>query len=254
MPARRQDFLRINMKFTPLASSSRGNAYLVEAEGVSPLLLEAGIPIRQLREKLGFNLSGLAGCLVSHEHGDHAKAVKDLLKAGVDCWMSKGTATALGVVDHHRCLSNFGTWGTWELFDNAINEKDHWRVKPFALEHDAAEPLGFLIANGDERLLFIPDTAYVENRFDGVTIAAIECNHISDILSNNIIKGSIPAVVGKRVRRNHMSLSTVLAMLKANDLSKCRAIYLLHLSDGNSDEQRMKREVQEATGIPVKIC
>jgi len=41
------------------------------------------------------------------------------------------------------------------------------------------------------------------------------------------------------------------AMLKANDLSKCREIHLLHLSDGNSDEQLMRQKVEAATGIPT---
>jgi phosphoribosyl 1,2-cyclic phosphodiesterase len=232
--------------FRSIASGSSGNAYLVEADGVAPLLLEAGIPIKKLRESLNFGLTGLAGCLISHEHMDHAKAVKDLLKAGVDCHMSRGTAEALGMLNHHRIQLFLDNPGIWYF--------DGWTVYTFGLEHDAAEPLGFLIGHGTERLLFIPDTAYVEPRFDGVTIAAVECNHIGDILSENIIEGHIPAVVGKRVRRNHMSLEQVIALLKANDLSRCRRIYLLHLSNGNSDERRMVRAVQEATGIPTEAC
>ncbi len=231
--------------FTPIASSSKGNAYIVEASGVAPLLLEAGLPIKALREKLGFGLSGYAGCLVSHEHLDHAKAVKDLLRAGIDCWMSPGTAGALGVGHHHR---------VHPLLSGVTQAVGQWIIRSFELEHDAAEPLGFFIGHGDERLLFIPDTAYVRDRFDGVTVAAIECNHVEDRLSENIQGGHVPAVVGRRVRRNHMSLGTVIDMLKANDLSRCRAIYLLHLSDANSDELRMKQEVQAATGIPVEIC
>lgn len=233
--------------FTSLASSSKGNAYLVSAPGAAPLLLEAGLPIRAMRERLNFGLSGLAGCLVSHEHGDHSKAVKDLLKAGVDCSMSIGTAKALGVEGHHRLIiAQAGMGGGLS--------GSGWYVLPFHLEHDAADPLGFLIGHGDDRLLFIPDTAYVENRFEGVTTIAIECNHVEDILSENIQRGSIPSVVGRRVRRSHMGLQTVIDMLKANDLSRCRHIYLLHLSDGNSDERRMVAEVQAATGIPTDAC
>jgi len=177
---------------------------------------------------------------------DHAKGVKDLLKAGVDCWMSAGTAEALGVFGHHRhCLL---------LPDDTATLGNGWTVKPFDLQHDASEPLGFLIGHKDERLLFVPDTAYVENRFAGVTLAAIECNHVESILSQNIVSGRVDPSLGKRIRRNHMSLETAIAMLKANDLSKCRKIFLLHLSDANSDEQRMKLEIQQATGIPTEIC
>lgn len=56
------------VKFKPIASSSKGNCYIVEAEGSKPLLLEAGIPIKKIREALNFGLSNLAGCLISHEH------------------------------------------------------------------------------------------------------------------------------------------------------------------------------------------
>ncbi len=233
------------MNFIPLASSSKGNAYLVEAAGVAPLLLEAGIPVKQLRERLNFGLSGLAGCLVSHEHGDHAKAVKDLLKAGVDCWMSKGTAEALGpdVYNHHRIYC-------FDPFPSQVRIAA-WEVLPFKLEHDAAGPLGFFIGHENERLLFIPDTAYVKNRFEGVTILATECNNIGDILFENIQGGRIPAALGQRIRHSHMSLETLIEMLKANDLSRCRQIWLLHLSDSNSDEARMIKAVQEATGVPT---
>ncbi len=237
------------MNFIPLASSSRGNAYLLKSEGAAPLLLEAGLPIKQLRDKLrevGVNLSDLVGCLISHEHGDHSKAVNDLLKAGVDCFMSTGTAMALQIYDRHRCF-------VLRRAPNAGNI-EHWHVTTFNLQHDAHEPIGFLIAHGNDRLLFIPDTAYVENRFQGVTMISVECNNISEILSRNILEGNLPAVVGRRVRRNHMSLETLIAMLKANDLSLCRQIFLMHLSDGNSDERRMKKEVQQATGIPTVAC
>ena len=43
-------------------------------------------------------------------------------------------------------------------------------------------------------------------------------------------------------------------LLKANDLSKVQQIWLLHLSDGNSDEKRFKREIQELTGKPTFIA
>lgn len=232
------------MEFIPLASSSRGNAYLVKDQGASPLLLEAGLPINRLRDKLrehGVMLSDLAGCLVSHEHQDHAKAVKDLLKVGVDCYMSEATGTALGVVEHHR----FHT-----IFRQAFYVWDWW-VIPFDLEHDATEPKGFFITHGTDRLLFIPDTAYVQNRFESPTIISVECNNIAELLSKNIQEGYIPAIVGKRVRRSHMSLENLISMLKANDLSRTRQIFLMHLSDGNSDERRMKEEIQAATGIPT---
>lgn len=233
------------MKFTSFASSSRGNAYLLQVEGTQPLLLEAGLPINRLRGKLrenGVSLSDLAGCLVSHEHGDHSKAVKDLLLHGVDCYMSKGTAKALEIEYHHR---------VHPLFLDMTEGIQRWRVRVFPTEHDAAEPIGFLIKHETEVLLFAPDGAFIQNRFEGITLIAVECNFQSEILSKNILSGPLPAIVGHRVRRSHFSLDNVISFLKANDLSRCGVIYLMHLSDGNSDEKRMKEEIQAATGIPT---
>jgi len=174
---------------------------------------------------------------------DHAKAVDDLLRAGVDCWMSKGTADIMGWDGHHR---------TKVLAPNVLTTIGTWTVLPFPLEHDAAEPVGFLIQALDgDKLAFIPDTEFIRNRFQGVTVLAIECNNVEEILSSNIINGTVNEALGHRVRRSHMSLERVIAMLKANDLSQCREIWLLHLSDSNSDEVRMIRTVQEATGIPT---
>ncbi len=59
------------MRFVTLASSSRGNCYILIADTGQALLLEAGIPIKKIREGLfahGISLSDLAGCLISHEH------------------------------------------------------------------------------------------------------------------------------------------------------------------------------------------
>jgi phosphoribosyl 1,2-cyclic phosphodiesterase len=233
------------MNFKPVASSSRGNCYLLESPGVPSLLIEAGIPVKAVREALGFTLSDIAGCLISHEHGDHSKGVKDLLKAGVDVYTSQETAAALGISDHHRhvVISSEHVYSMWD-----------WKVLPFGLHHDVPCH-GFMIASPDgDRLLFIPDTSYIRNRFAGINIIAIEANYVADQLSENIHKGAVPASLGHRVRRNHMSLDSVIAMLKANDLSACREIWLLHLSDQNSDEARMVRAVQKATGIPCRAC
>src|SRR5690606_21236594 len=82
-----------------LASSSAGNAYLV-SDGRTPLLIECGLPFRDLRQRLGFGVTSLAGCLLSHEHADHARAARDILRAGVDLYATWGTVNALELTGH----------------------------------------------------------------------------------------------------------------------------------------------------------
>lgn len=87
------------MIFKQYASSSSGNMYTVESQNTT-MLIEAGIPIADIKKHLNFNLHTVSACLISHEHGDHAKACKDLLVAGVDVYTSAGTAEALKVSGH----------------------------------------------------------------------------------------------------------------------------------------------------------
>ena len=236
------------MEFISLASSSKGNLYMVKADGAAPLLIEAGLPLSAIRDKLrehGVSLSDLAGVLVSHEHLDHARGVKDLLPKGIDCFMSRGTAEELEVWGHYR---------VHPLFQDMTEGIGPWRVNVFPLEHDAREPLGFVVSHGTDRLLFIPDTGIIHHTFTGITLAAAEANHVTELLVNNVMEGHLPACVGRRIGASHMSLENLITMLKAQDLSRCQQIFLLHLSDGNSDEARMVREVERAVGIPTTAC
>lgn len=57
-----------------------------------------------------------------------------------------------------------------------------------------------------------------------------------------------------RLLQSHFSLENVKGFLKANDLSQCQEIILLHLSDRNSDADRMFREIYVETGIMPKIA
>lgn len=230
---------------TTLASSSKGNCYHV-TDGSTPLLLECGIPYKEIQKKLNFKTSEIKGCLVSHEHKDHSKAMQDVMKAGIDCYMSPGTAKALNLTGGHRGkivqpLQQFHI--------------DTWTILPFETQHDAAWPLGFLLANqAGERLLFVTDTYYIKYRFSGLNVIAVECNYAADILKANVEAGLVDVAMKNRLLQSHFSLDNVKEFLKANDLSKVSEIHLLHLSDSNSDADRFKREIQQLTGKMVYVA
>lgn len=226
-----------------IATGSKGNAYIV-TDGITPLLLECGISYRDIQRAFGFKMSQVAGCLVSHEHGDHIKSLKDILKAGIDVYMSEGTKQAIGS-DHHRIQTvkpkKQFTLGTWTIM-------------PFDTEHDVSEPMGFLLANRlGEKLLFATDTYFIRYRFPGLTHIMVECNYDMGILNENIASGRVPAVMKKRLMKSHFSLDNVKEFLRANDLSKVQEIWLLHLSDNNSDEALFKQEIAELTGKLIYV-
>ena len=237
------------IEFTPYASGSTGNCYRI-TDGRTPLLLECGISINEILRKTNAmgGVSSLAGCLVSHGHKDHSKAVKDLMKFGVDIYLSQGTADEISGL------------GPWRHRINIIKAKQQfrigtWTILPFETQHDAQEPLGFLLANRDgDKLLYVTDTCYVKYRFQGLTHILIEANYSLDILKRNVEAGAVPKELKSRILKSHFSLENVKKFLLANDLSKVEAIFLLHLSDGNSDAERFKREVMELTGKPTYIA
>lgn len=226
------------------ASSSTGNCYRI-SDGSTPLLIEAGISYKEIQKKLDFQLSGIAGVLISHEHKDHSKSAADLVKAGINCYMSRGTAEALNISGHRvkiiKPLQQFQI-GTWS-------------VLPFETQHDCPGSLGFLLANQDgERVLFATDTYYVKYRFVGLNVIMIECNYAADILKANVEAGLVSVEQKNRLIQSHFSLENVKEFLKANDLSQVREIHLLHLSSDNSDAARFKREIQELTGKMVAVA
>ncbi|MEJ8547153.1 MBL fold metallo-hydrolase [Brevibacillus borstelensis] len=232
------------IEIKPLGSSSAGNAYHI-TDGCTALLLEAGIRYKDIQRALDFQVSSIAGCLISHEHGDHGKATTDVMKAGINVYTSQGTLEALGLSGHRtkpiRAKQQFRI-GTWSIL-------------PFDVQHDVAEPLGFLLANQTgEKLMFATDTYYIRYRFQGLTHIMVECNYSLQLLNENIAAGRVPSVMKKRLLRSHFSLENVKDFLLANDLSQVQEIWLLHLSDNNSDEAFFKREIQELTGKPVFVA
>jgi phosphoribosyl 1,2-cyclic phosphodiesterase len=224
-------------------SSSAGNCYYI-TDGRTPLLLEAGIKFKEVQRQLNFQTTSIAGCLISHEHGDHCKAIKEVLKAGINCYMSPGTAGALNI-EHHRIH---------KVASKQPLRVGTWNILPFDVQHDVAEPYGFLLTNeSGEKVLFATDTYYIRYKFKGLTHVLVECNYSMDILDANITLGRTPAVMKKRLMRSHFSLENVKEFLKANDLSKVQEIWLLHLSDSNSNQDEFKKEIMQLTGKMVYV-
>ncbi|MBQ2241489.1 MAG: MBL fold metallo-hydrolase [Clostridia bacterium] len=230
------------MKFESLASSSHGNAYIV-SDSDTRILLECGVSHKQLQKLAGFSLSDIKACLVSHEHKDHARCVDELIKRGMEVYMSYGTARALEN-ESATLIENMEQFNVGSL-----------DIVPFTTFHDAAEPLGFLIKSridGDV-LAFATDTVNLRYKFPGLNILAIEANYDRKILDRC---EKLPEKVRHRITNSHMEIETLCDYLRSLDLSECREIHLLHLSDAMSDEGGFMRKVLWSIpkGIEVKAC
>lgn len=232
------------MVITTYASGSSGNLYKI-SNGRTQILIECGIAYKKIQQCLHYKIHDISGVLVSHEHKDHAKAVKDLLHIGKDIYTSRGTSEALNV-DNEPSLHIIKSKSPFQLGTFVIT--------PFDTQHDAAEPLGFVIADEKDKLLFATDTYYLKYRFTGLTQIMIECNHSYRIIDENVSSGLLNQVLASRLVKSHFSLENVKKWLIDNDLSQVNEIWLLHLSNLNSDADVFKKEIAAMTGLPVYIA
>jgi len=231
------------MQIEVLASSSSGNAYIIRNEAHT-LLVEAGLPFREIKSKLlratpHVILTKLDAVLVTHQHGDHSQSARDL-----SMWapIIATTPTLDAAKVRYR---------RWPIADWETIEIGTFTITAFTVEHDCEGAIGFIINDTleHETLLFINDTKYVKwdlsgNKFDHIMI---ECNH-------NDEKLDLTDERSKRLANSHMSMKTTLLTLSKLDMANVKDIYLMHLSDGNSDENKMLEAVAKQTGKVVYSC
>jgi len=233
------------MQLRIINSNSAGNSYILENDREA-LLIECGVAFSKIKQALGFDIRKVAGCIITHEHGDHAKAIREVMAAGINVYATEGTHHALGTSKSHRAIITF--------------HGDQFKVGSFLclafrIDHDVAEPVGYLIYHPDcGKVLFLTDSKLCEFTFPGLNNIIIEANYCRDILKSRGISGDSPEFLNDRVLQSHMSIQTCRKTLAANDLSAVQRIVLIHLSDRNSDSARFKREVEEQTGKLVYIA
>lgn len=239
----------INVK--TLATGSSGNCFLLSKQGSrKDLMVECGIPIRQILSGIGYNLGRIPACLVTHEHSDHARAADALMTYGITVVASPGTLMSLGIT-HGRLYAQELNPRTPLAIDGG------WRVVGFTAVHDTAQPYMYLIQNGEDILLFATDTEYIPYQFGGLTQMMVEANYDLDVMKDRIIDGSVHSARKKRTMETHMEIGTLEAWLRDlnrnGSLDKLREIRLIHTSAANSDPEAFRKRLEMVTGIPVYV-
>jgi phosphoribosyl 1,2-cyclic phosphodiesterase len=233
------------MELTILGSSSNGNCYLFQNNNEA-LVIECGVSLKEVKRAVDFNISKIAGALVTHEHGDHAGHIGEFVDAQIPVYLSNGTREKLSLSNS----SNIKTIEKGNYF-----KVGNFRVVAFDTVHDAAEPLLFLIYHKETGvILFSTDTSYIKYQFNGLNNILIECNYCPDILEANVKDGIVKQNRYDRVVMNHCSIDTCKEFFGATDLTKVNNIVLLHLSDQNSNERECKKIIEQATNKNVYIA
>jgi metal-dependent hydrolases of the beta-lactamase superfamily I len=241
------------MELRVIATGSRGNAYALISKDGNILLLECGVPLLKVKEAIDWQIGKVVGVLLTHIHGDHAGYIREFLRARLRVYTSQGTADELdrlGVTPTERQMVRVCSNGR-----EIIGDLKGFRVIPFSVEHDAPDPLGFLIHHEESgKVLFATDTYFIRNRFKGVGHMLIECNYQSSIVADNFFSGRLNSAMWRRLETSHMSYDNCLKFVKANQDKDLRNIVLLHWSEGNSNPDSMRQGIEEATAIPTSVA
>lgn len=225
------------MNLKVIGTGSSGNSYLLY-NNEEVLIIECGVTIKKIKEALNFDFSKVVGCLISHEHGDHNKSIKEVLSAGIKIYASKGTLEASGVIEHHNSYS---------IQSKKLYQIGNFKIIPFDIRHDVKEPLGFLIQHEEcGTSLFLTDSFYSPYKFNGLNNLIIEANFCEDIIDQKLKFDK--KFLRDRVLKSHLSIQKCIDLLNVNDLSEVNNIVLIHLSDSNSNEVEFQQKVSQATG------
>lgn len=247
----------VPFQLTVLGSGSAGNCALVEAAGTR-VLIDAGFSARKIAralEAVRIQPAQIDAILLTHEHSDHA--------AGVGVWSRRHKTPVYANRLTAEALSRETEGTAWRIFstgsDFAIGDLS---IQSFAIPHDAAEPVGFVLSHAGVRLGFLTDlgfaTRMVTERVRQVHTLVIETNHDERMLHDDTRR---PWAVKQRILSRHGHLSNtaaaeVLAEIAGNGL---RRAVLGHLSeDCNTPELAVStvrnRLSQSGAGAVEVLC
>lgn len=234
------------MIFRQHYSGSSGNLYEITADGGERLLIDPGVTWKKLQRAIDYDLVGIQGCLLSHEHADHSKAVNEVIRAGIKVYSECETFTILNVEPN----THFHMAYIWDKKRFKVGCFD---VMAFEIAHDAAKPLGFVIQADDESVLFATDTSHIKQKFNvAFDIICIECSYNKAILQQRIDDKDINETLAKRLLTSHMEASETMRYIdEFCDTSRLRAIHLLHMSKENIDQEATRKAFEEHFFVEV---
>ena len=228
----------IIIKFKCLATGSKGNCYTLTDKEGNILLLDVGIPIKEIKVGIDFQVSKIVGCLTTHGHQDHSLALKDLQKMGVPIvapYIEKPKTDALkGFIVRYFGLTNANG-----NFVHSNADGSECPIYGFYISSDV-EPL---------RMIYITDAEFCKYRFSDVDNLLIGINYMDEkIIDEEEAKR-------KHILNGHMSLETGAEFVRITDRKHTlKNVIVCHMSETNSDEQIFYKALQNVTSCNIHFA
>lgn len=226
------------MKLKCIATGSTGNCYTLTSNSGETLILDCGIPIKEIKKGLDWNIKDVVGVLCTHKHLDHSKSVEDFEVMGIQI-----LAPYLG--DSCKPM-NMGEF-TVKPFDLTTID-GHWT-------HTNAngEPcpiFGFLITHKEMgRMLYITDCELIKWKFKDINHILLGVNYDKDLIDRD------NAGKANHVFRGHLSIDTACDFVKANYSDSLHNVIMCHLSSENSDSDSFIEKMKKvAYGANVDVA
>lgn len=222
-------------------SGSSGNSYALIADNGEILAIEAGCKFLDFKKMIDWKISNVVGCIVSHEHGDHARYIKDFMQSGIPVYTAFETQSALEIITGECTIA---------IPPRTIRQIGSFTVTPFNVPHDTKiECYGYLIKHEEMgQLLFMTDLEYCKYNFSKLNIEHIMVEANYDM---QFVDRDEPNYEHRL--RGHMSLDTALKFISTNDNSTLRNVVLIHLSDKSGDPALFKQKTEETVRCGANV-
>lgn len=213
------------MRFVVLASGSRANCTFVESSSTC-FLIDCGLSAREVKRRLigrGIDPKSVGALIITHEHRDHIQGVSTLARQlGIPVYANFETSKFL---DRGLDIRHFDFNQPIQLMDVSI--------EPFAVQHDAVNPVGLVMRSGDYSIAYCTDlgvvTESVRSACCGVRAIIIEANHDEELLKYS----DYPWALKQRIASDygHLSNRAACEFLRFLSLHGLEQVVLGHLSE-----------------------
>lgn len=236
----------MSIKFCSLSSGSSGNCQYVETENTR-ILIDAGFSgkrVEELLSSIDVNPKSIDAILVTHEHIDHTLGV-GVLSRRYDIPIYANSNTWVGMDSTIKAIKEkntkiFTTNTTFDIKDLSIH--------PIKVNHDALEPVGYILYYKKNKISVITDTGWIDENIrkeiKDSNLYFMESNHDLKMLR----EGSYPWHLKKRIMSTHGHLSNDDAGTILGDVlsGNGEIIVLAHLSQDNNIPELAYNTVRES--------